>query len=60
MKIVKTVCNMCAVHCGLDAHVENGKIIKIGGMPEHLINTLCQKVHAIPELYTQVSDLLIH
>ncbi len=36
--IVKTPCYMCIMHCGLDVHVQDGKIIKIEGMAEHPIN----------------------
>ncbi len=50
MDVVKTVCNMCDVRCGIDAYVENGQIVKIDGMPEHPHNSLCVKAYAIPEL----------
>ena len=50
MNVVKTTCNMCLRRCGIDAHVENGRIAKITGMDEHPYNTLCIKAMAIPEL----------
>jgi anaerobic selenocysteine-containing dehydrogenase len=50
MEIVKTVCNMCEVRCGINVHVEYGKIIKVEGMPEHPLNAICVKAQAIPEL----------
>ena len=50
MKAVKTVCNMCEVRCGINVYADNGKIIKVEGMPEHPVNTLCVKAQAIPEL----------
>jgi len=50
MDLVKTTCNMCFRRCGIDVHVENGKIIKVTGMKEHPFNALCIKAQAIPEL----------
>lgn len=50
MKIVKSVCSMCHHLCGIDVHVENGKIVKVTGMKEHQFNKLCEKGYAIPEL----------
>jgi anaerobic selenocysteine-containing dehydrogenase len=48
--VIKTVCNMCPTHCGIDVHIENGRIVEVAGMPEHPINRVCVKAHAIPEL----------
>lgn len=50
MTIVKTVCNMCEIRCGINVYVDNGKITEVEGMPEHPLNTLCVKARAIPEL----------
>ena len=50
MKLIKTVCNMCEVRCGINVYTDNGKIIKVEGMPEHPLNILCVKARAIPEL----------
>ncbi len=43
--IVKTLCSMCGRYCGMNAYVENGKIIKVEGMPEHPVNrgSLCPR-----------------
>jgi len=49
-KVVKTVCNMCTNHCGIDVYLENEKIVKVEGMPEHPYHYLCVKPSAIPEL----------
>ncbi len=49
-RIVKTICNMCNVRCGINAYVENGKIVRVAPMQEHPFNTLCVKAQAIPEL----------
>lgn len=48
-KIAKSVCNLCTNHCGINAHVENGKIVKVDGMQEHPFHNLCVKVCALPE-----------
>ena len=50
MDVIKTTCNMCIRRCGIDAHVEKGRIVKVNGMDEHPFNTLCIKAQAIPEL----------
>ncbi|MCI8743577.1 MAG: molybdopterin-dependent oxidoreductase [Lachnospiraceae bacterium] len=43
--IVKTLCRMCDDHCGIDCHVEEGKVVKIEGNQEHVWNRgrLCIK-----------------
>lgn len=41
---------MCHPRCGINAYVENGRIVKVEGMPEHPWNLLCAKGRAIPEL----------
>lgn len=46
-KIVKTVCNMCPISCGIDVHVRNGKITQIVGMKEHPFRMLCVKSQGI-------------
>jgi len=50
MDVVKTVCNMCEVRCGINVYVDNGKIVKVEGMPEHPLNSIGVKAQAIPEL----------
>lgn len=50
METVKCLCNMCSTRCGLDVYASDGKIVKVSGMEEHPIHTLCVKPHAIPEL----------
>lgn len=34
-EVVKTVCRMCGVGCGIDAHVKQGKLVRWEPMPEH-------------------------
>lgn len=47
IQICHTVCDICcpSFHCGLDAHVENGRIIKIEGMDSHPVShgRICTK-----------------
>ena len=50
IKIVKSICNMCHYHCGIDAHVKDGKLIKVTPMKEHLLNKLCVKAHGMVDL----------
>lgn len=33
--IVKTICRMCGVGCGIDAHVRDGRLVSWEAMPEH-------------------------
>ena len=50
MEIRKTVCNGCTTNCGMNAYVENGIVVKVTGMPEHSLKTLCVKGYAAPEM----------
>jgi len=49
-KVVKTYCRICLSCCGIDAHVENGRLVKVSPMKEHPVNRLCVKAQAIPDL----------
>jgi len=49
-KVVKTICRVCLSFCGIDAHVENGRLVKVSPMKEHRVNRLCVKAQAIPDL----------
>ena len=44
-KVVKSVCPYCAVGCGLNVYVKDGRVIDIEGNPDSPINhgTLCPK-----------------
>ena len=48
---VPTLCRQCAHHCGIFAHIENGRIIKVSGNKEHDENRgmVCRKGQVIPE-----------
>ena len=53
-KVVKTICQMCYFHCGLDVSVEDGRVLEVEGMPEHPMNRgrLCAKGLASAQLLT--------
>ena len=48
--IVKTICNMCNNFCGLDVHVEDGRIVRVRGMAEHPLHTPCVKPRGLVDL----------
>lgn len=60
-KVVKSVCPYCAVGCGLNVYVKDGKVIDIEGNPDSPINhgTLCPKGSATFQ-YTINSSRLTH
>lgn len=45
IKIVKTLCRGCVGHCGVLAHVRNGRVIKVEGDPDQLFSqgVMCAK-----------------
>ena len=47
--IAKSICRMCLSSCGIDAHIENGRLVKVSAMKEHPIHRLCVKAPAIPD-----------
>lgn len=48
--IIKTTCNMCNNFCGLDVHVEDGRIVRVRGMAEHPLHTPCVKPQGLVDL----------
>ena len=48
--ITKTICNLCNNFCGLDVHVEDGRIVRVRGMAEHPLHTLCVKPQGLVDL----------
>ena len=46
-EVKKTICSICNVfsHCGIDAHIQNGVVVKVEGTKEHphSAGTLCSK-----------------
>lgn len=49
-RVVKSFCRICGSCCGIDIHVENGRVVKVSPMKEHPVNRLCVKAQAIPDL----------
>lgn len=53
--IIKTDCALCVNCCGVDAYVEDGKLVKVEGSAEHFLNegTLCPKgEHLVDWVYS--------
>lgn len=50
-EIIKSDCILCINSCGIDAYVEDGRLVKVEGMKEHPISegALCPRGHALPE-----------
>ena len=50
-RVVKTACGMCIEECGINVHVDDGKIVKVEGMPEHPYSEgfICASARSIPE-----------
>jgi anaerobic selenocysteine-containing dehydrogenase len=54
MKIIKSICSICLKCCGVDAHIKDGKLVKVTGMREHPFNRLCVKARATADwLYSK-------
>lgn len=58
-KIVPTICANCLTTCGINAHVEDGKLVKITPLEGHVYNKLCVKAQAIPDM-VYAEDRLTH
>ncbi|MEW6666276.1 MAG: molybdopterin-dependent oxidoreductase [Thermodesulfobacteriota bacterium] len=52
METIKTDCGLCINCCGVNAYVEDGKLVKVEGIPEHWLNKgkLCPKGERLVEL----------
>jgi anaerobic selenocysteine-containing dehydrogenase len=48
-RVVKSICRMCMGLCGIDAHVDNGRLVRVTPMKEHPINRLCVKAQAMAD-----------
>ncbi len=61
MEIVRTYCKICNCRCGIVAHVEGGKIVKVKGDPdcEKNLGKLCIKGRSMLELVYD-ADRLLH
>jgi anaerobic selenocysteine-containing dehydrogenase len=49
MEVVKTICTVGTLFCGLDVRTEDGKIVEVHGMEEHPVNQICVKAKTMPE-----------
>ncbi len=60
-KVVKTDCILCINSCGINAYVEDGKLVKVEGMPEHGVSEgfLCPRGEALIE-YVYSPERLQH
>ena len=49
MKLIKSDCILCVWGCGINAYVEQGKLVKVEGMTEHPLNqgSLCPRGKAL-------------
>lgn len=58
-KVVKTVCMLCFMVCGINAQVKNGKLIKVEGMKEHAATkgVICPRGVHFPD-YVHAPDRL--
>jgi anaerobic selenocysteine-containing dehydrogenase len=46
-KVVKTICALCPLSCGLSAQVREGRIIGIAEMKEHPLRRICLKARGL-------------
>ncbi|MEE8472053.1 MAG: molybdopterin-dependent oxidoreductase [Dehalococcoidia bacterium] len=60
-KVIKTACQFCGGCCGVNAYVEDGKLVKVEGMKEHPTNEgkLCAKGLAAMD-YVYAKDRILH
>ncbi len=51
-KVVRSICQACHCNCGVLVHVEDGKVTRVTGDPDHPMNHgfICVKGQAQPEL----------
>lgn len=61
MKVIKTDCALCVNCCGINAYVEDGRLVKVEGMPEHPASrgSLCPKGKRLVE-YLYSPDRILH
>ena len=54
-EVIKTSCILCFLACGIDAHVRDGRLVKVEGMAENPLNKgwLCPKgQHLVDYVYS--------
>jgi anaerobic selenocysteine-containing dehydrogenase len=47
--VFKSICRLCQSACGINAHVEKGKLVRVSAMKEHPVHRLCVKSSAIAD-----------
>jgi anaerobic selenocysteine-containing dehydrogenase len=47
--VAKSICRLCLSACGINAHIEKGKLVRVSAMKEHPVHRLCVKAAAIPD-----------
>ena len=57
-RVVKSLCPMCATHCGINVHIRDNTVIKITPMREHPLKNLCVKSTGIPDMQHSKDRLL--
>jgi anaerobic selenocysteine-containing dehydrogenase len=59
-KLIKSVCLNCSTVCGIQGHVIDGRLVKVGGNPEDPNNgkSLCAKGQSGPTINTYADRLL--
>lgn len=59
VQVIKSDCILCVAGCGIDAYVEDGKLVKVTGMAEHPLNKggLCPRGENLVE-YANAPDRL--
>ncbi|MCL6638262.1 MAG: molybdopterin-dependent oxidoreductase [Firmicutes bacterium] len=52
-------CMLCVWDCGIKAHVENGRLVKVEGLPEHPVSRgyICPRGEALPDYVYSASRL---
>ncbi len=50
-QVIKSDCIVCINSCGINAYVEDGKLVKVEGMKEHPVSegVICPRGEALPE-----------
>ena len=50
-EVVKSICRMCHGVCGVQVHLEKGRVVKVTGDPDHPMSRgyICSKGRASPE-----------
>lgn len=47
--VFKGICRLCQSACGINAHVEDGRLVRVSAMKEHPIHRLCVKSSIIAD-----------